>query len=174
MKQKRIVGAAILAVCLWVFFGQDSFVRLAFRDISMGTVMEVLTPLFLAALFIERAVEVYTGVSREPEKLRLKAQAEARKGEEKKEAAESVAAFRRDTLRKTSTLSFLLGLAAAAAGVRSLWPLLDPTVLVPEALQFRVFNLVDVVVTAGLLAGGSAGIHKMIGPIDDWLQAKRK
>lgn len=174
MSKKQILIAVLAGTGIWVLFGQDAFVRLQFRDLSAETVFEVLTPLFLAALFIERAVEVYAGVSREPEKQRLMKEVETLTGVAKKAADAQTATFKRETAQKAFILSFLLGLATASVGIRCLWPLLDPTVLVPDALQFRVFNLADVVITAGLLAGGSAGIHIMISPINDWLLSKRR
>lgn len=173
MNQKQIILAVLIAAGAWVLFGQDGFVRLQFKEISLESVMEVLTPLFLAALFIERAVEVYAGVSREPVKQKRIKEAEVLSGDDQENAKAQVDEFKQETAKKAFILSFLLGVAVASVGIRSLWPLLDPTVLVPETVQFRALNLVDVVITGGMLAGGSAGIHLMISPITDWLQLKR-
>jgi len=174
MNQKQTLFAVLAAASLWVLFGQDGFVRLQFKEISFESVMELLTPLFLASLFIERAVEVYAGVSREPGKQKLLKDAEALTGNEKKAAEMQAEEFKQGTAKRAFILSFLLGVATASVGLRCLWPLLDPAVLVPESVQFRGLNLVDVVITGGMLAGGSAGIHLLISPITDWLHLKRK
>jgi hypothetical protein len=57
-------------------------------------------------------------------------------------------------------VGFLFGLAISAAGVRSLAALVepDPTDVLS---QINLFNAVDIVVTAALLAGGSDGMAKL-------------
>ena len=58
------------------------------------------------------------------------------------------------------------------AGARALAPLLaaQPPAGSPQAL---VVTMVDVVITAGLIGGGSDGIHKLVSVITDYLDAIR-
>jgi hypothetical protein len=66
----------------------------------------------------------------------------------------------------TSTASFIAGLVVSALGLRILETLIAPGVLGNRSPRFLdCFRLVDILLTAGLIAGGSDGIHRIISSL---------
>lgn len=68
-------------------------------------------------------------------------------------------------------IAFTMGLIASLGGVRALQVLFDATDL-PEAQRY-VFNLIDVLLTAGLIAGGSKGINKVSALLAAHMETQR-
>lgn len=66
----------------------------------------------------------------------------------------------RGTRRFTYGVGFLLGLLVALAGVRTLDIFFSPEDTAKLA-QVQLFNFMDIVLTAGVLAAGSDGIHQI-------------
>jgi hypothetical protein len=66
----------------------------------------------------------------------------------------------------TSTASFIAGLVVSALGLRILEMLIVPEVLKNRSPFFLdCFRLVDIVLTAGLIAGGSDGVHRIMSSL---------
>jgi hypothetical protein len=66
----------------------------------------------------------------------------------------------------TSTASFIAGLVVSALGLRILETLIAPGVLENRSPRFlSCFRLVDILLAAGLIAGGSDGIHRIISSL---------
>ena len=51
---------------------------------------------------------------------------------------------------------------------------LDQATVIEHKLQWLLFNCVDVLITGGLLAGGSEGIHKIMSLILGIVEKKKK
>jgi len=81
-----------------------------------------------------------------------------------------------DYKTQTARASFVCGLVAgvviAIAGARCLSPLLE-TLPPAGSPQLLVVTIVDVVITAGLIGGGSDGINKLVSVVTDYLDATR-
>jgi hypothetical protein len=59
--------------------------------------------------------------------------------------------------------SFIMGLVISLVGIRTLITLVTPeSYAALSVLQKNLFTMVDVLVTGGLIAGGSDGIHKIL------------
>ncbi len=75
----------------------------------------------------------------------------------------------------TITISFITGLVIACVGVRILDPLFDINDL--TSAQSIFFDGIDIVITAGLIAGGSKGINSMtssIGAVFDTMKTQSR
>lgn len=68
-------------------------------------------------------------------------------------------------------LSFLISLAVSVVGVRVLAPMF---VLMPSGCQLAAFKAVDVLLTAGLLAGGTSAITAISDLLGSYMNANRK
>jgi hypothetical protein len=83
-----------------------------------------------------------------------------------KVVSEELADYKAITQQYAFAVSITLSLAAAAVGVRTLWPLLDKTITPgfeqTTHAQQGAFLLIDVILTAALLAGGADGIHSVV------------
>ena len=178
------VLVAASAAAAWL---AGNFTGLAFKPFEASAVVGNLTGLFLISLFLERALEVFVSSWRDADSRALEhdilhALAAAKAAPDAAAAAEAERAVREKRYAlhlykaKTARVAFICGLVAGAvialAGARALAPLLAgmPQPGTPQAL---VVTIVDVVITAGLIGGGSDGIHKLVSVITDYLDATR-
>ena len=175
----------VVLVCglLYVLLPMDP---LAFQPTIIQVILQQLTVLLLMALFLERALEVYKLSYFSPEKERLAAQvehcqlnlealspnAEDNVSSDRIQTAQSELFNAEDSLRvyKNSMRRNLLqtaitfGLLIGLVGVRSLEgvfhiPRPESTL---ELFRCYLFRVLDLVLTAGLIAGGSEGVHGII------------
>ncbi len=143
-----------------------------------------MSPLLLAAAFIERAVEVLVSPWRDTEASKRQAALDQAKAAAVpdpnaiKAASDSLDEYRGQTQHYALLVSLLLGSVAAMSGVRGLWPLLNSTQVTPAGTlaavnwqQQFVFHVVDVVLSAAMLAGGADGIHSMTSALTSYLNA---
>jgi hypothetical protein len=56
-------------------------------------------------------------------------------------------------------------------GLRALETLIDPAQNAWSTTQSAAFHLVDVVLTGGVIAGGSEGIHRIVTVFDNFMNA---
>ena len=204
-------GAAVLVALLvlgWLFGGFIPLVR--FKPLDLTTLASSLAPLIVVAVLIERSIEVFFGIWREPDnrkvETRIQLAEEATKGLPTPEAAARVAAagaiasgasaaVRADTMaqaaaelaaaekeaaerKATNTwLAFLtggiLGILVALGGLR----VLESTLAPPGPGQpgpGRLFQAMDVFLTAGLLGGGADGFHRIMNVFTTFMESSEK
>ena len=129
--------------------------------------------LYIVALFVERSLEVLLKAWRQGGKARLEGEGQAA-GEGGRAAAESeLREYRAGTQRRALLFGLTLGIMVSLSGVRLLGPIFDFGAAA-SAFQQAVFQFTDILLTAGLIAGGSATIHELMALIDDFLKASRK
>ncbi|MEM7794173.1 MAG: hypothetical protein AAF579_06920 [Cyanobacteria bacterium P01_C01_bin.118] len=161
---------------------------LAFQPTIVKVVLQQLTILLLIALFLERVLELYKLSYLAPEKERLAAEVEqcqlrletlsSGTSDRIQTAQQSLfkaedslrlykSAMRRNLLQTAIAFGLLIGLV----GVRSL----EGAFYIPKpesTLDFfrcYLFRLLDLILTAGLIAGGSEGIHGIIKQVSNLL-----
>lgn len=148
-------------------------------------VFDVLVPLVLIGLFIERTVEVlvrsWRGFGREKldkalEKAKLAGDTDA------VDVAETeLQDYRTETLRFAFLCAGSLALFVSVVGVRTLEHLTDieraATLWHEETgnwvWQTAGFRMADVIITTGMLAGGASGIHKVLSLFLDFVDGSR-
>jgi hypothetical protein len=143
-----------------------------------------MSPLLLASAFIERAVEVLVSPWRSTEASKRQAALDQAKGAALpdpvaiKTASDSLDDYRGKTQQYALLASLLLGSVAAMSGVRALWPLLSATQITTAGTlagvngqQQMMFFVVDVVLSAAMLAGGADGIHSLTTALTSYLDA---
>ncbi|HUA93379.1 MAG TPA: hypothetical protein VL991_12475 [Terracidiphilus sp.] len=138
---------------------------LAGKDLDLA---RALTPLAMAAIFIERAVEVLISPWREAATASrvnaVKAAAAASESpatdENVQDTLDSLNQYKGNTKKVAFLLAFLLSLVAALAGVRALGPFLaDDKLTGLTAAQQHLFWGYDVFLTSVLLPGGADLVH---------------
>ncbi|MEL7409571.1 MAG: hypothetical protein AAFN00_21935, partial [Cyanobacteria bacterium J06558_2] len=124
-------------------------------------------------LIIERSVEVFISVWRDPERTRL----ENQKADEIK-----LNSYRKKTKILSFYAGFILGLLSALAGVR----VLEHLIVIPEAIvipkdlpedlkmQVEAFRNLDILLTSLTIAGGSQVFHELISIFTDFLGQTRE
>jgi hypothetical protein len=182
------VGLAAIA-SLW--FAIDLGPSVEFKDNAFDEAMTALGAMFVVALFVERAQQIYVagwrGIRRATLDRRLlrwrnwradavqyqnagDTQLEIFEGLEQTQL--ELAMFRQRTRKYVFLVGLSLGILIAASGPR----ILDQIVITSNGPQFKdwIFSFVDILITGGLVGGGSEAIHKIMVLITDTLDQTRK
>lgn len=124
---------------------------------------------------------------------RIKADDDKSKGQENRDAAEDLekkfgqkfielgaaeqklALYHVETKLKAVPWGVFLGILVSALGFRTLQPLLDPGA-VEKLSHFHatLLRVADIVLTGGLIGGGSDGLHKVIQAFIDFMESTSK
>ena len=78
-------------------------------------------------------------------------------------------AHRAETMRYTLKISLVVGILISAAGIRTLEHMIQATS--PVVTQGKLFTVMDIAITSGLIAGGSDGIHKLTTVLTNYLES---
>ena len=92
-----------------------------------------------------------------------------------KEIADSndaLAAVQQQETQTRLLIAFVVALLVSAVGVRALAALLDVQALTDA--QSMVFQAIDILLTAGVLTGGTSGITEITGLLGTYVSASRK
>ena len=138
------------------------------------TALTQLGVLYIVALFVERSLEVLIKAWRQAGKFHLEEEMRSAEPENKAETRKALGEYRAGTQRRALLAGLTLGVLVSLSGVRLLGPIFDPGVTDVWSFQQALFQFTDIVVTAGLIAGGSATIHELMALVDDFLKASRK
>jgi hypothetical protein len=161
-----VLALAIVAIVLVAMTTNPDLLR--FWPFSATDFVQMMTPLILVALFVERALEiVIKGLYGQGEEM-LRHQAKANPAMEAHRVQ-----YKAHTRKVAFTTALLMCIAIAAVGVRALGQLVDPAVL--ETLtgtQRAVFASIDIMLTGTLLAGGADGLHKLVTLFTNTLDAQ--
>ena len=159
----------------------ESLGPIALKNIDQSQIITLLGSLFVIALFLERALEVFVATSRSPGAMKLdykiaikeqalKALIDSGKSKDSKVIVEENnelsllrqqrESYRLETKKTTLWAGLMFGVLISAVGIRTLSTLVNDIASLSTSQQ-SFFNIVDVFITGGLLAGGSDGIHKL-------------
>ncbi len=175
MNAKRILAVAIILVIV-VLVVVLNFEPIPFKDEFLSNIGNLLALLFFASLLLERAMDVLLTITRAPKSEQLdelinnfkfvlqhKAMPPEQEVETRKQLAdiqEEKRNWRNNTRNISMWLGLVLGVIVAAVGIRTLGSIIDMGAITNK-IQLSAFAIVDVLLTGGLLAGGSDGIHKI-------------
>jgi hypothetical protein len=181
--------AGLLSLPVWLAPG-----RVVFKEFGVADVAQLMTILFVVTVLAERALEIFVGTWRgatatqheitlrtlAQEVTRLEqlppaeagALAEARGALEKARRQEQQ--YRCGTRQVALWAGLGLGLLVSGVGLRALETLIDPALSGWSASQGAAFRLVDVVLTGGVIAGGSEGIHRVATVFDNFMNTTAK
>ena len=127
-------------------------------NLSQDTYNSLFVNLGIIAVILERFIEVFNSIWRRAGKVDLQLNVDAATTLEARVSAQKALD---DYRSKTGTYAmyggFVMGLVAAISGIHILQVLYDLQDLTPW--QSILFRATDVVLTAGLLAGGSKGVN---------------
>jgi hypothetical protein len=145
---------------------------LKFVNLGGADLASKLSVLLFFSLLIERTVEIMMSIWRsegsnklEAEFQRLVAAKILADDTKLQEAQAKLIEYKAETIQWTMPIGFALGLLVSALGVRALSQFIDPTAVgmgAPFESQRWWFNLIDILFTGALLAGGADPIHKLL------------
>jgi hypothetical protein len=181
--------AGLLALPVWL-----APAPVVFKEFGVAEIAQLMTILLVVALLAERALEIFVGTWRGPvatqhettvrvlgeEVARLERLAESDPrvlGEARaalEQAKRQEQQYRCGTRQVVLWTGLGLGLLVSGVGLRALETLIDPALSGWSAGQGAAFRLVDVVLTGGVIAGGSEGVHRIATVFDNFMNATAK
>lgn len=174
--------AAIVAFPLWL-----APERSVVKNFGATDVVQLLTILLVVALLAERAIEIYVGAWRGPVASQLEATVKTREeavagqlaaapsdGTVLSAARKALEDAKDEQRRYTCAtrqhalwIGLALGLLVSGVGLRALETLVDPSGW--SVRQLTAFRMIDVVLTGGVIAGGSEGIHRVATVFENFM-----
>jgi hypothetical protein len=194
LKQALIVVAGFLLMFVLVLYFQIPY--LPFKKMNVLTpespILAIITSLFIVSIFMERTVETLLTPVRAPdrqkiehaiedlkkeiEELKGKTQSTDSKDKELHMQQHELDIYNLTTARRGYWISFMLGIVISFFGVRTLAGLIElddlNKLLKEHQYYFGCFTFVDVVLTGGVIAGGSAAIDRIARTISQFLNLK--
>ena len=182
-----LILLVIIAVMGWLLMDGAS---IAFdpEKLSVDRIALLLGALIVISAFIERFLEVFVNAWRGFGSEQINHEIELAQAiiddenatEGDREAAEEAKAanleakwvYTLKTRHGSSLAAIFLGAIVALLGVHALEPLVDITKL--SGTQLHLFKTFDVVLTAGLIGGGTDGLHKLMSTITTVLDETKK
>lgn len=193
-KRLVLIGVALVLLAFGIAVGVATG-ALTIKSVDMQQVRSLLQAMFVIALFIERALEVFVSAWRDPAAAPLEAAKETAQEALKQATASGVPAaiaaaqknldaadaalkvYKAETKRIAMTAAIVVGVLIAAAGMRSFETFIQLRTTHQnqwDRIAGSLFNAVNVLVTGGLLGGGSDLIHKILKVITDFLEQTSK
>ena len=169
------VSLAVLAVAVAIAVQGHSLkpVEMESRNEAFLIALTQLGILYIVALFVERSLEVLMKAWRLGRRIELEDKiGSAETDDDKQNAKKQLGEYKVGTQRRALLVGLTLGILVSLSGVRILGPIFD--VSDGWSFQVAVFRFTDIIVTAGLIAGGSSTIHELMALIDDFLKASRQ
>ena len=172
-------------VIVFILIGSDTASEVAVIEVqNVEHVVDVLMGLFLVALFMERAQEVFITSWRDAGRTSLESEVQDHLSalelepndlevmQALKDAQGELAKYKAGTQKGAYLFGLAIGLAIAVAGIRSLSHVISHENL--SGFQESLFYFLDVALTAALVAGGSDALHKLVSVFTDAMDASRK
>lgn len=149
---------AVLFLGFETVFGGGSQVALK-ETLEWTDYSSLFANLFLIALLIERALEIfYVSPVRVPQKRKIERKVEvAASPQARSDGKDEVHYFRAHTRRVCLFAGFALGILCGIGGIQVLEVVLDASPL--GGWQESLFRALDVFLTGAILGGGSAGVN---------------
>lgn len=143
----------------------------------IAIIIERSLEIFLTAFRAQRSEEMDLEISRIKDKISTASPG----GKRASDLAESLADSQQKKLKFSSETrvyslwsGLFVGILASAVGIRSLQTLIDPDAFsAADSYQRSLFTFIDVLLTGGILAGGSDGIHKLVEVLRAFLDKSR-
>ncbi len=164
--------------------------HLTLKPFGAGDVTKLLTTFFVLSLFVERTLEVFITAWRGGETVKRENELQAVKQapvqdpadttlqEKIKDKTDWLTGYKCETQAIALRSGLVLGILIAAVGVRSF------NIFVVEAqpnlttfwdkAQAGTFHVLDVLISGGIIGGGSDAIHKLMNIITEFLDATAK
>lgn len=171
---KATILIMVLLLTFIYMFVANGFSHIATFDLELKgeDYSGMLVHLFIVAIIVERFIEVYTAIWRKGGRVELENQLRlAQDDQSKSDIKVKIDNYRAQTGMRTMYGAFTIGVVISLAGISTLTVLFNTTEL--SSMQSNLFRAVDVLITSGIIAGGSKGISKMSSLISEFIVTSR-
>ncbi|MBM9535675.1 hypothetical protein [Desulfobulbus alkaliphilus] len=166
-----VISILFLIVLYWSIHPQSAPIR---GDLQFETILGMLGGLFVLVLLIERATEIAIAIWREAPTQRL--QQEINTLSEDSTASDAAAAKTADLLAyqaETKGIALLIGFTLSVIACAGGIGILDTIVDTSNANKPFMRGM-DIILTSGLLAGGSDAFHQFVRALESFFVSSRK
>lgn len=140
--------------------------------LRVDTYGQLFANLFIVAVIVLRFIETFNSIYRRKGRLERIRELDHAKGEVKKqEAQQKLDEYRARTETLAMYIGFVVGVFVGFAGLLTLTIVFEPVGLI--GVQVPLFWSMDILLTAGLIAGGSKGINGVTGIIGEFLDRSK-
>jgi hypothetical protein len=153
----------VLAILIVVFSvnPQEAPVK---ETLTLQSVLATLAGIFVIVLLVERATEIVVSIWRGSRTQELEAELGALTGAKAADApakAQEVARYKAETKERALLTGFVISVVVCAAGVGLLG-----TIVTANPTSKPFLRGVDIVLTSGLIAGGSDAFHQFVRALE--------
>ncbi len=180
-KYLKIIGLSILAIVLAILIALflKNFPTLKLDTMELKNILGILGSLFFIIIIVERAIEFLLPDKNKETKHQLKRNLNlwyakninVQESEESFRDSKELRALIKNRRRKTQLLGFVLGLVLGFLGFRVLSSIIIEPV---NDVQLVLIGIVDIFLTATLIAGGSQGFHEISKLLRDYFSATNR
>ncbi len=175
---------SLIFVLIVAVESSQQFTGIAWKPFGSGHLLALITSLFVVAVFMERSIEAIITPVRIQDRERLERdlallseaveQGDDAKAEQRRiKAKNDLRKYKLDTDKYAIWFSFVFGLLISLVGLRTLQGFVEPeSFKLISPLQETIFHSVDVVLTGGVIAGGSAAIDKVGRKLSEFYKLK--
>ena len=170
------ISIAVLVLVILIWWNGDSLkpIETEANGSPFLVALRQLGILYIVALFVERALEVLLKAWRQGGRIRIQGKIATSTDDSRAAAERELQEYKTDTQRRALLIGLTFGILVAVSGVRLLGPIFEFNPATDWTFQFAVFQFTDILITAGLIAGGSTTIHELMALIDEFLRRSRK
>ena len=163
----------ILTIVVIIFSVNPQIVPI-FPNLTLEKVLVALGGIFIIVLLVERVTEIVVSIRYQETADQLKEELSALRGDPKKAAdvtdkAKELAKYKAKTKGFSLLFGFTLSIVVCSAGVGLLGEIIDIT---KGNVQF--LRGVDIVLTSGLIAGGSDEYHQFVRALETLFKSMQK
>lgn len=171
-------------IIILVIWGATSPLYAPFKeDLGPTTIAGAIGGLFVIALLIERFLEIFVSVWRAPEAEKKKNAVNSYSDQEKsakaaqfKKDQQELTDYQSQTKSLTLLIGFALSVLVCVAGIGLISDIIDLEAINGEEqeTQKSLLRVIDIILTASLLAGGSDGMHQFVSSLETFFKETKK
>ena len=168
---KEVIIVTLLLGSVFALLYYSKVAVIPFKTFTESDILAIITSIFVVAVFMERSIEAILipvrapdrqKIEQELEDIREAAETDDNKKNEQKAKEHELEVYKLNTARRAYWMSFAFGLIISLVGIRTLAGLVEPNILAGLGdIHRTLFSFVDIVLTGGVIAGGSAAIDKI-------------
>jgi hypothetical protein len=167
-----VVALIIITAIAVGFFDWDKTIELK-KDLEFDNYSKLFVNLFIITVIVERFIEVFNSIWRRSGRLELTREVEnASTDENRINAQKELDIYRSRTQTLAMYSGFAIGITVGFSGIRTLEMIFDSKAL--SGAQGTLFQAIDIVLTAGLIAGGSKGINAITRIFGNFLESSKE
>ena len=158
----------ILAVVIIIFSAKPQIAPVV-SNLSLQKVLAALGGIFIIVLLVERATEIIISIWRQAPTDKMEKELSTLSGDPKARKAEELVNYKAETKSISLLVGFTLSVVVCSAGLGLLGEIIDV-----EKGNTNFLRGVDIILTSGLIAGGSDAFHQFVRALETFFKTSKE